>query len=184
MDCSQSATGSIRTVTSPLAHTLKMEAVNFVGDYAENFYTNVTTTLDGMDSQKWIRLVAVIGAYFLIRPWIVKFGEYVQEKEHDKEIVTKEDLEIMAGGKAKLTPNDIRGPTTLPDDSGSEDEGDATGPSWGKKARRRQRHVLKRILEQEEALRREQQADDEDKDIQEFLESDVLVDYKEGEDGW
>jgi len=161
-----------------------MEAVNVVGDYAESVFTNVTSTLDGMDARNWIRLVIVIGAYFLVRPWVVKFGEYVQEKEHEKEIVTQEELEIMAGGKPRLTPNDIRGPTALPEDSGSDEEGAATGPDWGKKARRRQRHVLKRILEQEEELRREQQADDEDKDIQEFLESDVLVDYKEGEDGW
>jgi len=163
-----------------------MEAVDFVVDYAENFYTNVTNVLVGMDQKKWIRLVVVIGAYLLLRPWILKFGAYVQEKEHEKEITT-EELEIMAGGKAKLSPNSLRGQVNLPDDSESEGEGEqpeATGADWGKKARKRQRQVLRRILEQEEALRKEQQEDDEDKDIQEFLESDVLVDYKEGEDGW
>ncbi|KAG9247539.1 protein trafficking Pga2 [Calycina marina] len=164
-----------------------MEAVYVVEDYASNFMTNVVNTLDGMDSKKWIRLVIVIGAYFLIRPWIMKFGEWVQEGEHKKaENVTMEDLQIMAGEKPKLTPNDIRGnPTNLSEDTeDSEEESEATGANWGKKARRRQRQVLKRILAQEEALRLETDGDADDKDIKEFLQSDALVDYKEGEDGW
>jgi len=167
-----------------------MDAVYIVEDYALNFYTNVTGVLDGMDFQKWIRLVAVIGAYFLLRPYVVKFGEYIQAEEHAKQ-TTKAELAMMdlPGTKAKLQPNDIRGSTTLPDDidedeEDEEDEAGASGTDWGKKARRRQRNVLQRILEQEEALRKEQQGDEEDKDIADLLESDTLVDFKEGEDGW
>ncbi|KAH8594611.1 protein trafficking Pga2, partial [Bisporella sp. PMI_857] len=134
-----------------------------------NFYTNVIHTVDGMDAKRWIRLVAIVGAYLLFRPLWIKFGAYVQEKEHEKPIST-EDLEVMAGGKPKLTPNDIRGnPVRLPDDSESEDEAESTGAEWGKKARKRQRQVLRRILEQEEALLKEQQENEDDKDIQEFL---------------
>ena len=65
-----------------------MDAVYFVADYALNFYHNVTNILVGMDAKKWIRLVAVVGAYLLARPLLLKFGAYVQEKEHEKGIST------------------------------------------------------------------------------------------------
>jgi len=64
-------------------------------------------------------------------------------------------------------------------DSEEEGEGMATDVKWGKKARKRQRAVVKKILADEEEVRRQLQEDDEDKDIQEYL-----VDYTPGEDGW
>ena len=61
------------------------------------------------------------------------------------------------------------------------EEGKATGnePQWGKKAKKRQRQVVKKLLEQQEEQLRQAQGDEEDKDIMEHL-----VDYEEGKDGW
>ncbi|CRJ86987.1 hypothetical protein BN1723_000215, partial [Verticillium longisporum] len=45
----------------------------------------------------------------------------------------------------------------------------ATGADWGKKARRRQREVLKMMMDAEEERLAQEQEDEEDKDIEEFL---------------
>jgi hypothetical protein len=147
--------------------------------YAGNFYRNITHILDDMDATRWIRLIAVVGAYFLLRPYVLKFGAKVQAAEHEKEV----DARDMKKMKAKISPNSLRGQVEIPD-SDEEDEVESTStstePQWGKKARKRSRRVLKKILEDQERLLEE----DDNEDIKEFLESDVLVDYEEGKDGW
>ena len=72
--------------------------------------------------------------------------------------------------------NSLRGQVSVPDDSSDEDEGEgeegkrrASGLDWGKKARRRQRGLIRSILEAEERLKREAEEADSDKEIEEFL---------------
>lgn len=134
--------------------------------------------LDGMNSKRWIRLIAIVGAYFLIRPYILKFGAKIQAEEHAKSIHSEE----AKAQKAKISANSIRGQVEIPNSEDEEDEVEATGnePQWGKKARKRSRKVVRDILEEQERRLEE----DDNEDIKEFLESDVLVDYNEGEDGW
>jgi hypothetical protein len=141
------------------------ELLDYFRFWAENFQRNVTDAFYRMTPEKYIRLVAIIGAYALIRPYVMKLGSRFQTKEHEKEVDPKE----MAAAAA-ISPNSFRGQVKVPEDS-DEDEAEAqvTGADWGKKARKRQRQMVKRILEAEEKLRREQQEDDEDKDIEEFL---------------
>ncbi|ROV93069.1 hypothetical protein VSDG_07396 [Cytospora chrysosperma] len=138
----------------------------------ERFTRNLRGSLEGMSPEKWIRIVIVVGAYVLIRPYLLKLGGKVQMAQHEKEAAaTKAEEEAKA--KAKMSPNELRGHTVqLPgesDDSEAEDEGQASATDWGKKARRRQRTMIKKILNAEEKRLRELQEDDEDKDIQEFL---------------
>ncbi|TAQ86723.1 hypothetical protein B7494_g4958 [Chlorociboria aeruginascens] len=132
--------------------------------WGNNLQTRVSEIFEGMTLQKYIRLVIIVGAYALLRPYLMKLGARAQTREHEKEV----DPEEMEKAKAAISPNSLRGQVEVPDDS-AESEGETTGADWGKKARRRQRQVVRKILEQDEKLRREQQEDDEDKDIQEFL---------------
>lgn len=136
------------------------DIMEYLHTLAENFRTNLSETFSTMTPEKYIRLIVVVGAYLLLRPYIMKIGARVQSREHEKEV----DPDEMA---AAIPPNSLRGQVQVPDDSS--DEGEGTAGDWGKKARRRQRQMVKKILDAEEELRREQQEDDEDKDIQQFL---------------
>jgi hypothetical protein len=112
--------------------------------------------------EKYIRLVLIVGAYALLRPYVLKLAGKQQTKEHEKDIYVKD----MASPAEKL-PNSLRDQVQVPEDS---DEGEeATGADWGKKARKRQRQMVRKILEADEKLRKEKEGDDEDKDIEEFL---------------
>ncbi|KAE9373999.1 DUF1531-domain-containing protein [Stipitochalara longipes BDJ] len=149
-----------------------------------NFTRNAVHMWDDMTMLKYIRLVAIVGAYALLRPYIMKWGEKLQAKEHEKELDPYELATADAKEKGKISPNQLRGAggkVVELGDSDSEEEAEATAADvkWGKKARKRQRAVIKKVLADEEEVRRQLQEDDEDKDIQEYL-----VDYTPGQDGW
>jgi hypothetical protein len=84
----------------------------------------------------------------------------------------EESARADAEAKAKISPNELRGRVEIPEDTDEEDEtaGEASGPDWGKKARRRQREMIKRMLDAEEQRLRETLEEQEDKDIEEFLD--------------
>lgn len=137
----------------------------------DRFTTNFRKSFEGMSPEKWIRIVIIVGTYCLIRPYLMKLGGKAQMKQHEKEAAeTKAEEEK----KAKMSPNELRGYKEIPEDSDDEGgegqaEGQATSTEWGKKARKRQRHMIKKLLDAEEQRLQELQDDDEDKDIQEFL---------------
>lgn len=149
---------------------------NFFYVIYERFTRNLRGSLEGMSPEKWIRIVIVVGAYVLIRPYLLKMGGKVQMAQHEKEAEAHK-AEEEAKSRAKMSPNELRGHTVkLPGESGDEDSeaeedgaAQASATEWGKKARRRQRTMIKKILSAEEKRLRELQEDDEDKDIQEFL---------------
>ncbi|TDZ19444.1 PGA2-homolog [Colletotrichum sidae] len=128
------------------------------------FSTNLRGTLDGMTPEKWIRLVVIVGAYCLLRPYLMKLAGGAQMEQHENK--PEED-----GPKAKVQPNTLRGQVEIPEDSDDEEAAPAssTATDWGKKARRRQRDVLKKMIDVEEKRLAQLQEDDEDKDIEEFL---------------
>jgi hypothetical protein len=128
----------------------------------DHWTANLKQTLAGLDAQKLIRIVAIVGAYLLLRPYLIKLAGKSQMGQHEKE------EEEAAAAKAKLSPNDLRGKVQIPDDSDDE-EGEPVVADWGKKARRRQRKVLKKMLDDHAKKLEEEQEDDEDKDIEEFL---------------
>lgn len=102
----------------------------------------------------------------LLRPYLIKLGGRAQMQSHEEESERAE-----AEARAKISPNELRGRVEIPDDTDEEDEAtaEASGPDWGKKARRRQRDMIKKLLEAEEQRLQENQEELEDKDIEEFL---------------
>ncbi|RFU29718.1 hypothetical protein B7463_g6591, partial [Scytalidium lignicola] len=133
--------------------------------WGNNLRTNLSNTFDGMTVTNYIRMIAIVGAYLLIRPYIMKLGAKIQEKEHEKQISAEE----TNPAKAKISPNSLRGKVEIPDDTDEEEDPDTSGANWGKKARKRQRNFVKRMLEEEE--RRAKEIEDAlDDDIKEFLE--------------
>jgi len=158
-----------------------------------NLTHNLTHMFDGMNNTRYIRVIAIIGAYFLLRPYVMKLGERMQKKEFEKEV----DPHFLAKGgkKAAISPNVLRGfkGQEVPLDEVEEerddvvpggkeagtDGGDGDKANWGKKARKRQRGLAKKVLEEQEKRRLEAEGDEEDKDIMEHL-----LDYVPGEDGW
>ncbi|KAK3299329.1 protein trafficking Pga2 [Chaetomium fimeti] len=130
------------------------------------FATNLRGSFTNMTLEQGIRLVIIAGAYMLLRPYLVKLGMRAQMQSHEEE-----EARAEAEHKAKISANELRGKVSIPDDTDDEDEAtaEASGPDWGKKARRRQRDMIKKLLEAEEQRLRENQEELEDKDIEEFL---------------
>ncbi|OBT88701.1 hypothetical protein VE02_03214 [Pseudogymnoascus sp. 03VT05] len=131
-----------------------------------------------MSLKEWVRIVTIIGAYLLLRPYLSQWAAKLQSDQHDKEIDSVEMATPATGPKAAISANSLRGQVKVPEDSeDDEDTGEAvvaaetTGANWGKKARKRQRAMIKRIIEADEKLRAETEAydDEEDKDIEQYL---------------
>ncbi|CRK34936.1 hypothetical protein VD0002_g6175 [Verticillium dahliae] len=123
---------------------------------------NLRSTFTELTYEKFIRIVIVVGAYALLRPYLLKITGRSQMAQH-----TEANEEAA---KAEISPNSLRGQVDIPEDSDDEGvEGAATGADWGKKARRRQREVLKMMMDAEEERLAQEQEDEEDKDIEEFL---------------
>lgn len=170
-----SRTGSIFSMDS---HTQQRDdeapALNLFGiaaakvlEYGNNASSNIQDTFSRMTVQSWIRLTVIVGGYLLMRPYLMKWASKgaVQSMEDDD---AKEKARL-----AEVTPNELRGVKEQLDEQEDEDEeaeadeGAASGANWGKKARVRQRVMVKQLLEAEERRRLEEE---EDKDIEEFLE--------------
>ncbi|KAI0911147.1 protein trafficking Pga2 [Ustulina deusta] len=129
---------------------------------AERMSTNVSSSVTNMTLQQWIRLVAIVGAYALLRPYVIKLGAKHQEKQFEK---AQQDV-------AEISPNQLRGELGIPEESDDDDDnerGEATAADWGKKARKRQRNMIKQLLDAEENRLQETLDEQEDKDIEEFL---------------
>lgn len=158
------------------------DIANFAAMLYERFTRNLKGSFEGMAPEKWIRLVIIVGTYMLLRPYLLKLGGKQQMKQHEKEAAEAEE---EAAAKAKMSPNELRGhKIQIPEDSEDDDDNEgeeggegrdgedkarSSATEWGKKARKRQRTMIKKILEAEEKRLQELQDDDEDKDIQEFL---------------
>ena len=143
---------------------------NLASTISNRFTTNISQSISSLSAQQWIRLVAIIGAYLLLRPYILKHAAKVQMDRHEKEEAEAE----AAADATKLSANDFRGhKIAIPadsDDEEGEDKGAASGAAdWGKKARRRQRDMVRKLLAEHERRLAEEQEDEEDKDIEEFL---------------
>lgn len=133
--------------------------------YANNFTYQVQSSFNRLSVENGIRLVAIVGAYALLRPYLLKLGARFQAQDHEREI---DPDEIAAN--AKLSANSLRGHVHVPDDTDSESEDDGKkNTDWGKKSRRRQRRVIRQLLDEEERMRKENEEADSDKEIEEFL---------------
>lgn len=164
---------------------------DLVATVRSRFTNNVTASFGSLTLQQWIRLVAMAGAYLLLRPYIIKLGGHFQMKQHeaDEKTSLEDAAAVAAGKKAALSANDLRGggagsskainPAGDDDDSDLDDSdvddsaapgATTSGADWGKNARKRQRRMLRKLLEAHEQKLADAQGDEEDKDIEEFLE--------------
>ncbi len=156
--------------------------VMFLYGLYNNFIRNSVHMWDDMTLTGYLRLVAIVGAYLLLRPWLVKLGERMQRGQ-----LEKEEVVTTAGKGVRISANDLRGGKKAVKDGGAKkgvswgDEGSddsqeetATGKDvkWGKQARKRARQAERREIQE-----KEKNAKGED-----LL--DLLVDYEEGADGW
>lgn len=152
-----------RTPESPFSGPL-----NTLWTWADNFQRNTSAGFTSLKAKDYIRLIAIIGAYLLLRPYILKLGAKAQERQHAKE--------SAEGGDASLDPNDLRGggkveiPGVDDEDEGSDMEGEGTAGDWGRGARLRQRRFIRQALRaHEERLAAEDEETASDKEIEEFL---------------
>ncbi|OBT62798.1 hypothetical protein VE03_07705 [Pseudogymnoascus sp. 23342-1-I1] len=129
-----------------------------------------------MSLKEWVRIVTIVGAYLLLRPYLSLLAAKLQSKQHDKELDADEMATPATGTKAAISANSLRGQVQVPEESEDEEDtgeavGETTSANWGKKARKRQRAMIKRIIEADEKLRAETEAydDEEDKDIEQYL---------------
>ncbi|KIW06386.1 uncharacterized protein PV09_02839 [Verruconis gallopava] len=133
-----------------------------------NFLRNSSAAFDNMSPKQWIRLIIIVCTYLLIRPYLVKLGAKVQEKQMEK---AAREMGITPG--TKITANDLRQAKSQIDipgvDSDSEDENDGKLSQWGRKQRIRQRKLVKRAMEiHEQNLAAK--GNESDKDIDDLLE--------------
>lgn len=144
-------------------------------------YTNVTAGFSEMTTVKWLRVLIIVCAYMLVRRHLIKLGakrtfeNLDKESKRESEEREKERAQLKTA-KRLLTPNEFRGQkVVIPDDSSDDEQsakkgsGTDAGPEWGKRARRRQRQAVKRLIEAEERRLLEQFGDEEDKDIEQYL---------------
>ncbi|CZT13528.1 hypothetical protein WAI453_004877 [Rhynchosporium graminicola] len=150
-----------------------------------NLTRNAVHMWDDMSMLNYIRMIAIVGGYLFIRPYLQRYGERQQAKQLAK-------LEAERKGpksKAKISPNALRdgggkGKSVKFADEraeGSSEDREKGGKGeveeWGKKAKKRQKKVQDLLAK--EGQRLEDLDDKEDLDIMEYL-----VDYEEGKDGW
>ena len=141
---------------------------SLVSHYASRAINNLSASLDRLTLHEGIRLVEIIGAYVILRQIWMKYGARRQARDHEREL---DPEELQRSDKASANSprgESLNGKVHIPQDTDSESEGDGKTMDWGKKARRRQRRVMRDLLEREEQ-RRELDEHDSDREIQEYL---------------
>jgi hypothetical protein len=144
------------------------EAPSKLNTWASNFTNNTRSSFSRLTYQDWFRIIAVLGGYMLIiRPFLVRFGAKIQTEQHIKAAedndVPMSEIDPRTGMPRKMQ---IPG---VDSDSEEDEEGvkaDTQTGEWGRKARLRQRKVVRVAMERQER----RLAGDDDKDIEEFLQ--------------
>lgn len=159
--------------TGPVFPNSLEEIPGVLSIWVGNFQRNLTKAVIERDTRDYIRLVIIVGAYALLRPYAMKFLGKLQMKQHERE---------GARTAAAIHPNELRGVSREPkialpgldsDDEAEEEEYEtvakSTAGDWGKGARMKQRKMIRDKLEEHERRLREMKEEEDDKDIQEFL---------------
>ncbi|KAI9840720.1 MAG: hypothetical protein M1837_001343 [Sclerophora amabilis] len=163
------------------------QTLDQLSSWASHTQHNVRRTISNLTLHDYIRLIIILGGYCLLRPYLLQLSAKFQAKDHEREL----DPDEMSSMAAVSSPNSLRSQVTVPEDSDDDDDdddddndGDAgdgrggggarsivrTGADWGRTARRKQRRMIRQILEADERLKAaEAEADESDKDIEEFL---------------
>ena len=118
-----------------------------VKSYASNFANNLNASVSKLSSKDWVRLVMVVGAYLLMRPYLLRLAARQQEKSLERDLDPVEAKAVEKAQREGVTAQDIR--QNL-DDSGSDGNAATTNTPLGKKARQRQRKVARKVVEEEQ----------------------------------
>lgn len=148
-----------------MADNNPMAWFSMAGDRA---VTNLRGTFEDMTLKKGIRLVIIVFVYLMIRPYLMKFAGSRQMEQHEEEAARQKEREQVAA----MSANEVRGlkvAAEIPDADDADIAAESSATDWGSKARKRQRKVLRKMVEAHEKKLEEEQADEEDKDIEEFL---------------
>ena len=150
------------------------ETISF---YSHRLQSNISSSVSTLSLRDYIRLISIVGAYCLLRPYLLRLAGRFQAKDHEREL-DPDEMSSAAATRGKSALLGVEVPGESSDDDDDEDgEGTkstsagrrATGADWGRGARRRQRAVLKKLLAEEEERKREEEEGREDRDIEEFL---------------
>ena len=124
----------------------------------ERLVTNSIKSFEGMTAQRWIRIILIVGAYMLARPYLLKAAANRQKKQLDKDA---EELGLAAN--AGPNANDLRGGKKSGGGKVLGEVKDEGKDDWGNKAKTRQRKAVeKKMADREE--------DEEEREIRQFLQ--------------
>ncbi|CAO2650845.1 Nn.00g091420.m01.CDS01 [Neocucurbitaria sp. VM-36] len=123
------------------------------GEWKDRLVNNSVKSFTEMTPQRWIRIIVIVGAYLLVRPYLLKAAANRQKRQLEKEA---EELGLESS--AEPNANALRaGKSSKPA------EEQAKPADWGSKTKTRQRKA------QEKKTRAQQDADS-DKEIEQYLE--------------
>lgn len=75
-----------------------------VGEWKDRFINNSIKSWEEMSAQRWVRIIAIVGAYLLIRPYLLNAAAKKQKAQLDKEAE-----ELGLGKSDAPDANDFRG---------------------------------------------------------------------------
>ncbi|EOA90808.1 uncharacterized protein SETTUDRAFT_45111 [Exserohilum turcica Et28A] len=75
-----------------------------VGEWKDRFVNNSIKSFEEMTAQRWLRIIAIVGGYLLIRPYLLNAAAKNQKKQLDKEAE-----ELGLGKSDAPDANDFRG---------------------------------------------------------------------------
>ena len=121
--------------------------------------------MERLELRDYIRLIAIVGGYCLLRPYLVNLGGKHQAKDHTRPLDADETKSTAA-----ISPNNPREQIDdiLEDSDSEEDVASGAGTAWGESARKTQMRTLKQILEAEERKGAMDETES-DKEVEEFL---------------
>ena len=158
-----------------MSHELRL-ILNELVSWATFLRDRIAHTFNGsldLSSKEWIRMLAVVGAYLLIRPLFIWYGEYLQKKNLAK--VANVKTEHYAEKAREGQVNSLRGAPTESkvgelESTGNDDAAATTGlEDEGKKIKKRQKKVTRFVMTEEERQRKEVEEDALDEDVSDFM---------------
>ena len=120
-----------------------------VAQWFQKLPRNSQESVQRLTTYGWLRIIIIVAAYLLIRPYLMKLAARSQTTQHEE-----------AASNSTVTPNMLRGHNEEESDTA---EATTSSWSWGKTTRRRQTQAIDHIVEDEI-----KKADDldEDEDVQ------------------
>lgn len=73
-------------------------------EWKDRLVNNSVKSWEEMSAQRWIRIVVIVGAYLLIRPYLLSHAERSRKKRE-----AKEAAELGLDPQTELSANDFRG---------------------------------------------------------------------------